>query len=91
MTRTRLAGLAAAVLLLAACGNKDAQPGAAPADSATPAVPAAPAPEAAATPTGIGGTPAAAQRAVDSANAASERQVSAVDSLSQQASGGATP
>jgi hypothetical protein len=90
MTRSRLAGLAAAVLLVAACGNKDAESGAAPADTATTtAAPAAPAPEAAA-PAGIGGTPAAAQRAVDSANAASARQEGAIDSLSQQA-GGATP
>ncbi|HSU14517.1 hypothetical protein [Longimicrobium sp.] len=89
MTRSRLAGLAAAVLLLGACGKKDAEPGAAPADSTAAAASATPAPEAAA-PTGIGGTPAAAQRGVDSAEAAYRRQESAVDSLSQQA-GGATP
>jgi hypothetical protein len=90
MTRSRPAGLAVAALLLAACGTKDAQSGATTDSTAATAASPAAAPEAA-PPSTLTGAPAAAQRGVDSANAAYGRQESAVDSLASQAGGGATP
>ncbi|HEX6746639.1 MAG TPA: hypothetical protein VF092_05035 [Longimicrobium sp.] len=91
MTRSRFAALAAAALVLAACGNDDAQPGAAPAsDASAPAAPApAPAAPEAAPPTGMAGAPGVARRGVDSANAAYQRQEDEVNRMSQP--GGTTP
>lgn len=73
-----------AALLLAACGDKPAANGAAPADSANAAA-AAPAP---APPSGLMGAPAVAQKGVDSSNAAMQRRLDEVNDLSGQAQGG---
>lgn len=77
---TRLAIPAAALLLLAACGDDGHQQSATPADSAdmvkaTSAIPGA-----------LGGAPARAQAGVDSANSAAAQRQADVDALSQQAS-----
>ncbi|HEX8246436.1 MAG TPA: hypothetical protein VF541_23225 [Longimicrobium sp.] len=80
MIRSRPAVLVCALVFLAACGEKDAQEGAAPA--AAPPAEAAP-------PSGIGGTPDYARRGVDSANAAIQQRQNQVDSLS--GAGGGVP
>ena len=78
-----------AALLLAACGDKPAANASAPADSANAAA-AAPAPAPAqASPSGLMGAPAVAQKGVDSSNAAMQRRLDEVNQLSGQAGGGA--
>ena len=81
-----------AALLLAACGDKPAANASAPADSANAAnaAAAAPAPAPAqASPSGLMGAPAVAQKGVDSSNAAMQRRLDEVNQLSGQAGGGA--
>jgi len=85
MISPRLAGLVAAALLLAACGDRNANSGAVTTDSTAATTAGAPetAPVTPAPPTGIAGAPGVAQRGVDSANAAYQRQESEVNNLSQ--------
>ena len=86
MIRISRLAVPAAVLLLAACGGDSEQSSAVNPDSVSGAKAAA------AVPGALGGAPERAQAGVDNSNAAMDRRMSEVDSLSNAASGNtATP